>query len=153
MRTIRGDLIALAKAGQFDVIAHGCNCFHTMGAGVAAQIRQHFPAAFEADLATPYGDRGKLGTCSVAVVETGTGRLHVVNAYTQFDYVAGRVEVDYDAVYACMTRLRATYARCRIGLPRIGAGLGGGDWSRIETIIADSLAGEDVTIVEFGGGP
>ena len=33
----------------------------------------------------------------------------------------------------------------------IGAGLAGGDWSRIESIIATELAGEDVTIVEFAG--
>ena len=28
-----GDLLALAEAGEFDVILHGCNCFNTMGGG------------------------------------------------------------------------------------------------------------------------
>ena len=31
MKTIEGNLISLAKAGQFDVIVQGCNCFCTMG--------------------------------------------------------------------------------------------------------------------------
>jgi ribonucleoside-diphosphate reductase beta chain len=37
-----GDLITLAKAGKFDVIAHGCNCHSTMGAGIAPQMAKAF---------------------------------------------------------------------------------------------------------------
>ena len=152
MRTISGDLIALAKQGRFDVIAHGCNCFHTMGGGLAAQISRHFPEASGADLATPYGDRAKLGTCSVAVVATPSGALTVVNAYTQFQpSMGGSVDVDYDAVRHAMAWLKAQYSGRRIGLPQIGAGLAGGDWARIEAIIAAELDGEDVSIVIFSG--
>ena len=39
----------------------------------------------------------------------------------------------------------------RIGLPRIGAGLAGGDWPTIRAIVDEELAGEDVTLVEFAG--
>lgn len=39
---IEGDLIALAKQGLFDVIAHGCNCFCTMRAGIAPQMVKAF---------------------------------------------------------------------------------------------------------------
>ncbi len=151
MRTIGGDLIALAKAGHFDVIAHGCNCLHVMGGGLAAQIRRHFPQAYAADLATPLGAQSKLGTCSVAHIAIETGTLHVVNAYTQYDYGTERVQVDYDAVRNCMTWLGGTYSGQRIGLPKIGAGLAGGDWPLIEAIIRDTLSGENVTIVEFNG--
>ncbi len=84
MRTMTGDLIGLAKEGHFDVIAHGCNCQHVMGAGLAAQIRRHWPEAYAADLATPLGVSAKLGTCSFAVVRTGDSELHVVNAYSKF---------------------------------------------------------------------
>lgn len=153
MRTISGDLIGLAKEGRFDVIAHGCNCMHVMGAGIAAQIRRHFPAAYAADLATSLGDSAKLGTCSFAVVRTGATELHVVNAYTQLGFGRDRVHVDYDAVRRCMAWLRSAYAGRRIGLPQIGAGLGGGDWDRIEAIIRAELGSEDVTIVQFAGSP
>ena len=155
MRTITGDLTALAKAGQFDVISHGCNCHHTMGGGLAAQIKRHFPEAYDADLATPYGDRAKLGTCSTAIVETGTGKLTIVNAYTQFNPSMGTpgvVDVDYGAVRGCMAWMKRAFPGRRFGFPQIGAGLAGGDWSRIEAIIAEQLKGEDVTIVVFGGG-
>lgn len=152
MRTITGDLIALAKDGRFDVIAHGCNCFHIMGGGLAAQVRRQLPEAYEADLATPHGDRRKLGTCSFAAVERGAVRFTVVNAYTQFEpSMGGRVDVDYDAVRAAMNLLKTEWGTARIGLPQIGAGLAGGDWTIISAIIADALGGADVTIVKFGG--
>ena len=34
-KEIEGNLISLALAGNFDVIAHGCNCFCTMQSGIA----------------------------------------------------------------------------------------------------------------------
>jgi len=37
----------------------------------------------------------------------------------------------------------------RIGLPRIGAGLAGGDWATIEAIIEEELGAHDVTVVEY----
>lgn len=153
MREIDGDLIRLAREGRFDVIAHRCNCMHIMGGGLAAQIKRQFPEAHAADLATPAGARSKLGTCSLAVIPTGSGPVHVVNAYTQFGPSVGAgVDVDYDAVRGCMRWLKARYSGCRIGLPMIGAGLAGGDWGRIRSIIAEELAGEDVAIVKFSGG-
>jgi len=152
MRTVSGDIIQLAKDGAFDVIAHGCNCFHAMGGGLAAQIREHFPAAYNADLATPYGDRAKLGESSIAQVATPAGRCVVVNAYTQFlPSRGGSIDVDYDAVRRVMASLKANYAGARIGLPQIGAGLAGGDWVQIEAIIAEELSGEDVSIVIYSG--
>jgi O-acetyl-ADP-ribose deacetylase (regulator of RNase III) len=148
MQTIPGDLIALAKTGRFDVIAHGCNCFCTMGAGIAKTIKAHFPAAYAADLLTTKGDRTKLGTCTSAVMPAH-GNLVVVNAYTQFDWRGAGVKVDYDAVASCMRWIKTHHAGTRIGLPKIGAGLAGGDWQRIADIIGKALAGEQVTVVEY----
>ena len=68
MQVIRGDLIALAQDGHFDVIVHGCNCQCTMGAGIAKAIKEAFPEALEADKGTTKGDRNKLGTLSTASI-------------------------------------------------------------------------------------
>ncbi len=149
MKTISGDLIHLAKNGEFDLIVHGCNCFCTMGAGIAKGIKSAFPAAFEADLATARGDRAKLGTCTFVEIERNGTPLVVVNAYTQFDYRGSGPKVDYDAVRFCFRWIQKQYSGRRIGIPKIGAGLAGGDWARIAAIIEEELAGEDVTLVEF----
>lgn len=149
MKTITGDLIQLAKNGRFDLIAHGCNCFCTMGAGIAKAVKEVFPAAFQADEATQRGDLTKLGTCSFAVIALETSSLIVVNAYTQFDWRGRGPKVDYAAVRSCMGWIKQHYAGRRIGLPKIGAGLAGGDWPTISTFIEEELAGEDLTLVEY----
>lgn len=41
-KEIKGDLIELALQGNFDVITHGCNCFCTMGAGIAPKMAKAF---------------------------------------------------------------------------------------------------------------
>ena len=40
MRTLTGNLIKLAQQGYFDVTIRGCNCFCTMGAGIAKSLRK-----------------------------------------------------------------------------------------------------------------
>lgn len=149
MKTISGDLVHLAKSGEFDLIIHGCNCFCTMGAGIAKGIKAEFPNVFEADLATAPGDRAKLGTCTFAEIDPNGTPLVVVNAYTQFDYRGSGPKVDYDAVRSCFRWIKQQHSGKKIGLPKIGAGLAGGDWARISAIIEEELAGEDVTLVEF----
>ena len=120
-----------------------------MGGGIAKGIKKEFPKAFDADQATPKGSKEKLGTCSFAKIEQKGIHLIVVNAYTQFDYRGKGEKVDYDAVRSCMKWIKENFEGKRIGLPRIGAGLAGGDWERISQIIDKELAGEDVTLVEY----
>jgi len=72
-----------------------------------------------------------------------------VNAYTQFDYRGPGTRVDYDAVRLAMKLVKEKYHGRRIGYPRLGAGLGGGDWTLLSTIIDEELAGEDHTLVEL----
>ncbi|MEO1437216.1 MAG: phosphatase [Bacteroidota bacterium] len=149
MKTVSGNLITLAQDGQFDVIIHGCNCFVTMGAGIAKGIRLTFPAAWAADQATEVGDRDKLGTITWADVPTEHGVLHVINAYTQYHYKGPGPKVDYEALRSCFRAVKTTFSGLRIGYPMIGAGLAGGDWSIISAIISEELDGEDHTFVVF----
>ena len=145
LKVIRGDLIKLAKEGKFDLIAHGCNCFCNMGAGIAATIKKEFPWAYAADRTTPMGVKEKLGTCTSASKEG----LTIVNCYTQYDYGRKGMNADYDAIDSCMQWLARNHKDKRIGLPKIGAGLAGGDWKEILGIIEDRLRDCDVTIVEY----
>lgn len=145
MKTVDGDLVLMGKQGDFDVIVHGCNCMCTMGSGIAKQIRETFPAAYTADCRTQSGDITKLGKYTFARV----GDLTIVNAYTQFDYVRYPPPVDYDAIRTVFGRIKKDFAGKRIGYPKIGAGLAGGDWNTISAIIDEELAGEDHTLVNY----
>lgn len=147
--TLSGDLLALANQGHFDVIVQGCNCFCTMGKGIALDIKKMYPEVYAADRATKYGDPGKMGTYSQATVETPAGPLTIVNGYTQFDFRGSGVKADYNAIRAVFKAIKEEFSGARIGYPMIGAGLAGGDWPTIEAIINEELAGEQHTQVIF----
>lgn len=140
MKTIKGDLIKLSD--QFDVIIHGCNCFHTMGAGIAYQIKNTFPKAYNADLDTEYGSENKLGTYSKAII----GDVTVVNAYTQFH--PGK-DVNYEAIKKVFKLIKKDFSGKKIAYPAIGSGIAGGDWNLIYSIICEELKDEDHTFVEY----
>lgn len=148
MKVMHGNLLKLAQAGLFDVIIHGCNCKRTMGGGIALQIKRTFPAAYAADRATSE-TRDKLGTYTSANLAIDDRTLTVVNAYTQFDYGGSAMHVDYDALRDVFALIKRDFTGKRIGYPRIGAGLAGGDWDIIKAIISDKLDGEDHTLVEY----
>ncbi|MCB0533090.1 MAG: macro domain-containing protein [Saprospiraceae bacterium] len=149
MRVIKGDLIKLAIDGEFDLIIHGCNCFCTMGAGIAKTIKQKFPAAYQADLNTEKGDKTKLGSFSWAEIETENGHLIIVNGYTQFNWKGSGRKADYEAIREVFKKIRGKFPGLRIGYPAIGAGLAGGDWRIISEIIDEELKDENHTFVEY----
>lgn len=149
MKTIKGDIIRLAFEGHFDVIAHGCNCFCTFGAGIARQIAVECPEAAIIDNYTKRGDAKKLGHFTAAEIERGKTKFIVVNAYTQFGCNINKVNVDYNAIRSCFKLIKEKYTGKRIGYPKIGAGLAKGDFSIISKIIDEELEGEDHTLVEY----
>jgi O-acetyl-ADP-ribose deacetylase (regulator of RNase III) len=151
MRHLKGDLIQLALSGKFDVIVHGCNCFCTMNAGIAKQIWENFPDAYQADFETESGDTNKLGNYSKAVLKIDGTPLTIINGYTQYHYSGANVLADYDAIEALFARIKTDFSGKKIGYPRIGAGLAGGDWERIHDIIDRTLEGENHTLIEYLG--
>lgn len=144
MKTLEGNLIELAKSGHFDLIAHGANCFCTFGAGIALAIKKAFPEAYSEDLKTQKGAIEKLGTFSLCECHLPSGKtLKVANLYTQYFWggpseFKDSSEVRYNAIRKSLESLKkAIPENTRIGLPRIGAGLAGGDWDKISQIIEE----------------
>lgn len=155
-KEIKGNLISLAKMGKFDVIAHGCNCFCNMGAGIAPQMAEAFGAdKFKGEHIRHQGNINKVGTIDFETIELQTGHeLTVVNAYTQFRYGKNHKDgtnrpADYEAIALCMRKMNFLFSNMHIGLPLIGAGLAGGDWEVISTIIKEELVDVNVTIVHY----
>lgn len=143
----KGCLIKAAKSGEVDVIAHQCNCFNNMGAGIAPQIKKAFPEAWSVDSKTIKGNRSKLGRLTIAF----SGSIIVFNLYGQYRYGAG-VHTDYTALRSSLYHMRKYLnlsPNYRVGLPKLGCGLGGGDWSIVSKIIEEELNGFDVTIYEL----
>lgn len=150
LTVIKNDILVNMDPARPTVVLHGCNCFHTMGAGIALYLRKKFPQISIVDRMTSYGDPVKLGTMSVAVI---TPNFHIVNCYTQ--YATGTKEngqppVDYLAVEACLEAVHDTYADWEIRMPKIGCGLAGGSWAKVEAIAEQFFTTDtDVTVYEI----
>lgn len=143
-KEIKGDLLALAKEGKFDYIAHGANCFQTMGAGIALGIKKEFGMAFLADHKDKREPISRLGDFTYHdYSELG---LYVVNLYTQFQ---PGPNLDYIALELCLKKLAVFTSGKRVGLPLIGCGIAGGDWKKVKRLIKKHLSRADVTIVIF----
>ena len=71
----------------------------------------------------------------------------ILNLYTQFE---GGRDLNYTALRLCLQKIALMYMGKRIGLPRIGSGIAGGNWIVIQQMIIEEL-GEccEVTIVEL----
>lgn len=150
MKLYYGNLLEMAKNGEFDVIIHGCNCLTAMGAGIAKYIKLDFPEAFAADKKTKYADRNKLGTFSEATIERNGHTFVVINAYTQFEYNGrGKDLFEYDTFPQLLQSIKEKYGDKRIGLPLIGCGLAGGDEPRILQMIKEGFEGVNYKLVEI----
>ena len=142
IEVLKGDL--LEKIDEFNVIVHGCNCFCVMGAGIALQIKKKFPQAYMADLDTIAGDKSKLGTYTKAMHNQTT----IINAYTQYD-TTNEVNVDYNAIREVFTKLNKHYSGSLVGIPKIGAGLAGGNWDKIYDIISEVTPDLYIKVIEY----
>ena len=82
-------------------------------------------------------------------VERNGNEITVINAYTQHDYKGPGMKADYDAIRSVFKKIKSNFSGKRIGYPKIGAGLAGGDWNQISKFINEKLIDEDHTLVEF----
>jgi O-acetyl-ADP-ribose deacetylase (regulator of RNase III) len=150
LKHTKGNLLDLAEAGDFDIVVQGCNCFNTMGGGIAREIRERYPMAALVDNETVKGDYRKLGNFTTAF----TGKFLIVNAYTQYNMSRGTDVFEYLAFQLILEKLAFVYPGKRIGLPYIGCGLAGGEQETIVDMIdvfagRIALEGGTVTLVEF----
>jgi O-acetyl-ADP-ribose deacetylase (regulator of RNase III) len=156
LKHTKGNLLDLAEAGEFDIVVQGCNCFNTMGGGIAREIRERYPHVAAVDGKTIRGDYTKLGnwTQENVLLKNGTVTFDIINAYTQYNMSQGTDVFEYTAFQLILEKLTFVYPGKRIGLPYIGMGLAGGDKDTIIPMIEwfaerVALEGGTVTLVEF----
>ncbi len=151
-------------------IAHSCNTRNIMGGGIALQIKNRYPQAYEADTEAfnqEYDKNGQyihwLGKYSKAEIESkflpnNKGRIY--NLYTQASVGTGKRQVDYEIFWKALKNMQEDLLFIQhetgepqvLGLPYgISCGLAGGNWkiilAIIEDIFEDSLI--QTYIVEF----
>lgn len=151
MKVKYGDLLEAASNREVDLIIHQCNCFCNMGAGIAPLIAKKYPGALEVDKKTVRGDESKMGTYTHHVCpETG---VVVVNMYSQYGWWRrkdGQINTDYEAMRIALNKIKSELIgdnkELRVGIPKIGCGLGGGSWEVVSSIFEEVMGDCDVTL-------
>ncbi|MDP9765376.1 O-acetyl-ADP-ribose deacetylase (regulator of RNase III) [Deinococcus enclensis] len=138
------------------VIVHVCNDAGHWGAGFVLALSRRWKAPEEAfrTWASGAGDRAfELGQVQFVPVEPD---LWVANLIGQHDIQRKTRPTDvppvrYDAIREGLARTRAFAIErgASVHMPRIGAGLAGGDWGVIERIVQDELSGQDVPVTVY----
>jgi len=152
LKHAKGNLLDLAEAGLFDIVVQGCNCFNTMGSGIAREIRERYPNVAYVDMQTNKGDYMKLGTWTWGLA--GPNEFILINAYTQYNMSTGEDVFEYTAFELILQKLLWTHGTKQIGFPYIGMGLAGGNKEVIMEMIEEfannvTALGGSVTLVEF----
>ncbi|MEV7324839.1 macro domain-containing protein [Streptomyces sp. NPDC093970] len=152
---IRGDATAPAGKGV-KVIAHVCNDMGGWGKGFVLALSRRWPEPEKAYRAW-HRDRAKNGFALGAVQLIQVDRhLWVANMIGQHGTRTGSkgVPVRYEAIGTALAELadEALALGASVHMPRIGCGLAGGKWSRVEPLIGERLAGRGIPVTVYDHG-
>lgn len=160
VKTVKGDLVKLFKAGAFEAIAHGCNTQNMMGAGIADQIHRELPEAFEAD--TQFhkrfenNDKERHKAMPAMGGELSVGHTQYGQVYNLYTQIYPGKNASYQLLHRAMQNLNKFCQQRsirRVGVPLIGAGIGGLDIIAAMVIIHSCTPNLDVVVVVWDQDP
>jgi len=130
------------------MIVHICNDVKRWGKGFVLGLWKKWPNLRKAYMGLP---QYTLGTVQTVEVEPG---IIVGNMIAQHGINRSgekTVRVSYDHLRECLREVRgyAMDKRLSVHMPRIGTGLGGGDWLTVEKIVVDELHGLRVFVYDL----
>ena len=152
---LRGDATC-PQAKGVKVIAHVCNDLGRWGKGFVLALSARWPlpeAAYRAWFAAGKGGGFARGAVQFVPAEP---YVWVANMVGQRGVKRGSSgpPIRYPALAQCLQQVaaKATELGASVHLPRVGCGLAGGDWARVEPLIDEHLvaASVAVTVYDFG---
>lgn len=138
IKYITGNLLDFDNG--INAIVHVVNSQGIMGGGIALQIKEEYPIAYEVYKKAQKEGNLKLGSMSIAVLPNGK---KIINACAQENYGTEKRQLDYEAFYVIMEGLKEALEKAlkegrkhTLGIPKnIGCALAGGNWTICETMI------------------
>lgn len=129
---------------EASILVHGCNSRGVFNAGFARQVAEKYPKAKEAYLeAYKNGDVTLGGYIAVKV-----DNKIIVNAITQENYGNPKngPYVDYGAFRNVIKAVLTNFPNDVITMPKIGAGLAGGNWKILQQILLEESVGRTIKV-------
>jgi O-acetyl-ADP-ribose deacetylase (regulator of RNase III) len=137
------------------IIAHVCNDIGGWGKGfvVALSKRSKKPEqAFRQWYADRQNNDYGLGAMQLIQIEPDLWVANMVGQHkVRVKGASGAPPVRYEAIDQALAKLgeQARGLAASVHMPRIGCGLAGGKWERIEPMIVQHLAAQDVQVVVY----
>lgn len=131
------------------VLAHGCNCVGGFGSGIAKLMDMNYPETKKHYYKKFYGEGWKLGDIQIVEIPN---QKYVINCATQYKYAPRNVcHADYPAIKETMEKVYhfVKQNNYTVAIPKIGAGLAGGDWTIIEKIINEVFVDYDIVVYVY----
>ena len=152
----KGDATKPAGTGN-KIIVHICNDIGKWGKGFVMAISKRWPAP-EQQYRQWYQSKQNFafGEVQFVQVEPDIWVANMIGQHKVTKDAKGVPPIRYDAVQECLNKV-ATYAKkinAAVHMPRIGCGLAGGTWDKIEPLIESALVskGTSVAVYDFGSG-
>jgi len=143
VKFVSGDLFTYPG---LDAIAHGCNCAGVMGAGIAKEFKKRYPENFEYYRNACANNSFFIG--SVRIFRNSD--KYIINLGTQDRFInpakLEHIELALNNMIYIVSGIPENVKT--IGLPRIGAGLGGLDWEDVKQVILE-LDTKDLELIVF----
>ncbi len=132
IKFVKGDATKPVGDADIKVITHICNDRGGWGAGFVLALSNRYPKAEEEYRAS---DKYELGSIQLVNVDTN---IFVCNMIAQKGYIGADNPhpIQYDALATCLKKLFILLAdTTTLHMPRIGCGLAGGKWEKVEEVI------------------
>jgi O-acetyl-ADP-ribose deacetylase (regulator of RNase III) len=153
IKYVKGDATRPQGDGT-KIIVHCCNDLGAWGAGFVLAISRRWPEPEAVYVDSITKGQLELGKVQFVPVESDDGEdIIVANLIGQKGLIGpvNPTPVRYSAIEQGLERVarEAKKRRASIHMPRMGCGLAGGTWARMEPIITKTLKGLDVTVYDL----
>jgi O-acetyl-ADP-ribose deacetylase (regulator of RNase III) len=125
--------------------AHGCNCKGAMGKGIALEFKKRFPEMYKEYKILCEKKEFKLGD----VFMYNSFPYCIFNLATQESWTTKAKLSSIEESLSKMLILGEENNVKKIGLPRIGSGLGGLNWEDVKSIIIKVCRNSEIDIIVF----
>jgi O-acetyl-ADP-ribose deacetylase (regulator of RNase III) len=149
---LKGDATS-PQAKGVKIIAHICNDLGKWGKGFVMAVSARWPGPERAYREWHRGRAGNdfaLGSVQFVQVET---YIWVANMVSQHGVKGGsrKPPIQYEAAEKALEKVaqKALELKASVHMPRIGCGLAGGVWGRMEPIIVNRLCEKDVAVTVY----
>lgn len=129
---------------EANILVHGVNCRGVFNAGFASEVAKHYPKAKEAYLEAYKNRDVHLG----GYIAVKVGYKIIINAVTQDHYGNPKngPYINYDAFRNAIRAVLKNFPNDTITMPKIGAGLAGGNWKILQQILSEESQGRLIRV-------